>query len=136
MKLIIDIDKETYKKVTLNNPSFGDDFPLYYAIKNGTPIPDNATYGDVLDKMLVYVKHMKYSGLRRNLCLELIEKFIDELKAEQEQEPKQGHWIPTPYELDYETDAKCSLCDAWIVDAMSYNYCPNCGAKMIKEVKE
>lgn len=56
-------------------------------------------------------------------------------KAEKDMQ-KLGHWIPTPYELDYETDAKCSLCDAWIVDAMSYNYCPNCGAKMIKEVKE
>lgn len=41
MKLVINIPKEMYKEISLKNPSYGEDFPLYYAIRNGTPItPD------------------------------------------------------------------------------------------------
>ena len=48
---------------------------------------------------------------------------------------KSGKWIPIPYELEYETDAKCSLCGELVVDGIGYNYCPNCGARMIREAE-
>ncbi len=43
---------------------------------------------------------------------------------------KKGKWIPIPFVLDYESDAKCSLCQESFINAIDYNYCPNCGAKM------
>ena len=50
------------------------------------------------------------------------------------QEPKTGHWIKTGY-IDKVT---CSICkrkmwNFWEVN--DFNYCPNCGAKMV-ELKE
>ena len=45
---------------------------------------------------------------------------------------KSGKWIPIPYELDYETDAECSLCHEKFIAAMDYNYCPKCGCRMQK----
>lgn len=47
---------------------------------------------------------------------------------------KVGHWIPIPYELEYESDAQCSVCGEKIVGAKYYKCCPMCMAKM--EVKE
>lgn len=39
IELVIKIPEDLYKKVTLANSSFGEDFPIYYAIKNGTVLP-------------------------------------------------------------------------------------------------
>ena len=48
MKLIIDIDEEIYKKCKWkNNGVVGLEW-WERAIANGTPIPDNATNGDVI----------------------------------------------------------------------------------------
>ncbi|MBO7733421.1 MAG: hypothetical protein J6S67_12725 [Methanobrevibacter sp.] len=47
MKLIIDIPEENYKEMC----EYGNervDFDLKRMIQNGTPIPDNATNGDVI----------------------------------------------------------------------------------------
>ena len=49
---------------------------------------------------------------------------------------KSGHWIPIPYELDYETDAECSLCHEKFIAAIDYNYCPKCGCRMQKSEDE
>lgn len=53
MKLIINIDKElksaVYNCGLFLNPT--EKMSLIDAIKNGTPIPDNATNGDVLKMM-------------------------------------------------------------------------------------
>ena len=49
MKLIIDIGEEEYKEVlkdTYSGTSFEN--KIFTAIANGTPIPDNATNGDVM----------------------------------------------------------------------------------------
>ena len=51
-------------------------------------------------------------------------------------EQKSGKWIPIPYELDYETDAECSLCHEKFIAAMDYNYCPKCGCRMQKSEDE
>ena len=47
-------------------------------------------------------------------------------------EQKSGKWIPIPYELDYETDAECSLCHEKFIAAIDYDYCPKCGYRMQK----
>ena len=45
-------------------------------------------------------------------------------------EPKQGEWLPIPYEIDNEFDGQCSRCKEKIIDGTTYNFCPMCGAKM------
>lgn len=47
IELVIKIPKEDYTKISNSNPSYADDFALYYAIKNGIPIPKG--YGDLKD---------------------------------------------------------------------------------------
>lgn len=46
MKLIIEIDEDDYEY--MKNGYVPHSFNTFYAIKNGTPIPDNATNDDVL----------------------------------------------------------------------------------------
>lgn len=50
MKLLIDISKETYIHLR-NGGNIGTSLLIENAIKNGTPIPDNATFGDVIEKI-------------------------------------------------------------------------------------
>ncbi len=46
MKLIVDIDEDVYKKIVADKYAIYD--KMFYSIKNGTPIPDNATNGEVI----------------------------------------------------------------------------------------
>ena len=51
MKLIIDIPKEYYKRVENEGEEITHSmiiFDLLHSIANGTPIPDNATNGEVI----------------------------------------------------------------------------------------
>ena len=48
MKLIIDIPDEDYKKINSKEKIITISCDIASAIKNGTPIPDNATNGDVI----------------------------------------------------------------------------------------
>ena len=43
---------------------------------------------------------------------------------------RKGHWISISYELDYEGDAKCSVCGKSFINILGENFCPNCGADM------
>ena len=47
VELVIKIPEEEYKKISNSNPSYADDFSIYYAIKNGTSLPK---HGDLIDK--------------------------------------------------------------------------------------
>jgi len=49
MQLIIDINKNDYEY--MKNGYVPHSFNMFYAIKNGIPIPDNATNGDVIKVM-------------------------------------------------------------------------------------
>ena len=53
MKLIIDIPEEAYKTGTLGLYFGCYSMKLHDTILNGTPIPDNATNGDVLKIMFM-----------------------------------------------------------------------------------
>lgn len=48
MKLIIDIPEKTYHMINAGFYDYGD---MNVIIQNGTPIPDNATNGDVIRAM-------------------------------------------------------------------------------------
>ena len=41
MKIVIEIDEDVYKKIVADKYAIYD--KMFYSIKNGTPIPDNAT---------------------------------------------------------------------------------------------
>ena len=47
MQIVIDIPKEDYIKISNSNPNYADDFNLYYAIKNGTVLPEK--HGRLID---------------------------------------------------------------------------------------
>lgn len=47
MKIVIDIPEELYKKISLNNPPYGEDFPLYYAVRNCIKLPKG--HGRLID---------------------------------------------------------------------------------------
>ena len=49
------------------------------------------------------------------------------------QEPKTGHWIPS--HIPESILDECSEC-GFSCGAFTFNYCPNCGAKMESEDKE
>ena len=57
MKLIIDIDEEVYKGLIDDPHVFVK--PIFDAIKNCTPIPDNATNGEVIKAMFPQWKLME-----------------------------------------------------------------------------
>ena len=48
MKIVINITEELYKKISLNNPPYGEDFPLYYAVRNCIKLPKG--HGDLIDR--------------------------------------------------------------------------------------
>lgn len=54
IELVIKIPDEEYKKISNSNPSYADDFSIYYAIKNGTPLPKG--HGRLGDLGKIYVK--------------------------------------------------------------------------------
>ena len=47
MRIVINISEELYKKISLNNPSYGEDFPLYYAVRNCIKLPKG--HGRLID---------------------------------------------------------------------------------------
>lgn len=47
MQVLIKIPDEEYKKISNSNPSYADDFSIYYAIKNGIPLPKG--HGRLID---------------------------------------------------------------------------------------
>ena len=49
-------------------------------------------------------------------------------------EQKYGHWIRSPKFL---SEAQCSVCkETYVGDCRTFNYCPECGAKMDGEVMQ
>ena len=56
MKLIIDIPDDYMKYIDIYEKGSLFDMALTKAVKNGTPIPDNATNGDVIKALFPYGK--------------------------------------------------------------------------------
>lgn len=71
-----------------------------------------------------YPPHDCY-GLGNMKCSDICNALLKGIKL-LKQEPKTGYWIPrNSFLLNY----KCSKC-GW--ESEKYNYCPNCGLKMVE----
>lgn len=85
IELVIKIPKEDYIKISNNNPSYADDFNLYYAVKNGTTLPKG--HGDLVDispyKGKVICSHL-YSGVKKLIEVNSIKPIIEADKSESE----------------------------------------------------
>ena len=68
-------------------------------------------------------EYKHYGGKGIKVCDEL------ELLEKQGQEPKTGHWIPS--HIPESILDECSEC-GFSCGAFTFNYCPNCGAKMVE----
>lgn len=60
MQIVIDIPEEDYKQGTLGLYFGCYSMKLHDTILNGTPLPDNATNGDIIKAMFPNGKYSKY----------------------------------------------------------------------------
>ena len=61
IELVIKVSEDTYKDIIENGFIYDEDNEVVtYAIKNGTPIPDNATNGDVIKALYPDAKYDTY----------------------------------------------------------------------------
>ena len=59
MKLIIDIPEDMHKRLKDDVIGYSDGGIIIRSIRNGTPIPDNATNGDVIDMIFPDARYNK-----------------------------------------------------------------------------
>ena len=64
---------------------------------------------------------------------ELIEKVIDSVPAADVEPVRHGRWIPHETIDGFSNGVQCSVCGEWFYKYFTYNYCPDCGAKMDAE---
>lgn len=85
MQVLIEIPDEEYKKISNSNPSYADDFSIYYAIKNGIPLPKG--HGRLIDD-----ERLKET-IHRNTVGDLFDQLIDMqptiIEADKESEDKE-----------------------------------------------
>lgn len=76
MKLIIDIDEDVYKKIVADKYAIYD--KMFYSIKKGTPIPDNATVCDI-DAIRADIEAARYGLINDGLdvAARIIDKYIE-----------------------------------------------------------
>ena len=98
MKLIIDIPEEMYEQIKDGYVPLG----ISKYLKNGIPLDD------VLDKTKGYVEHIRNTGMGKKKSLNFIEKYIEGLKAESE-EDKEVWCTECPY-FKYVAD---DMDDSW-----------------------
>lgn len=140
MKLIIEIPDEKYEWIKKNNPNPDNNSIVGY-IANGTPI----TEGDMISRSALKAETknlMGYIGsgmsptmLIRNQVIDLID------NAPTVEERPQGEWIAdTSHRYSDDEDTfECSICKEpfTLISGTPkdnlYNFCPKCGARLIKE---
>lgn len=74
MKLIIDIPEDIYNHIVVDSEYFTPS--LVNAFKNGIPIPDNATNGDVIEKVFnttstQFCELVRMDNIDNGLCCSL-----------------------------------------------------------------
>lgn len=62
--------------------------------------------------------------------------FIDTLPLADVEEVRHGKWIKCEKEGGIFANYECSVCSAYPTGGIRSYYCPNCGAKMDKEMTE
>lgn len=65
-------------------------------------------------------------------CCHRYSKVIRDTVEMMKQEPKTGHWILGGYDDNYYICDKCNYKASEYYFKPRYNYCPNCGAKMVE----
>lgn len=101
-EIVIKIPEEYYIKISNSNPSYSDDFALYYAIKNGTPLPKG--HGPLLDgdELLEHAWRDRLDSRER--IAEMIENMPPIIPADKE---KQMRRCPDKA-CEYNTDGVCT----------------------------
>ena len=71
------------------------------------------------------------TGTQQEVCKFLVNYM--EILEKQMQEPKTGHWEYVQYDSPNIGNYHCSECrETFPIDCSKWNYCPNCGAKMVE----
>ena len=112
MKILIDISDEGYDWIKNGFPDNEDEEFLIKAVKNGTVITptEKVKVGELID---AYTK-----GFDAGVEIARTEK-------------PQGEWKPKT-DIDGFTYCVCSSCN-WLNYGETLNFCPNCGARMVKK---
>lgn len=88
MKLIIDIPEETKAVIDRNGTNEIVIETIWQAVKNGTPIPDNAPTVDVLDKIRAEIYqlhcHPKLDFIKTDEVVDMALDIIDKYKGDKE----------------------------------------------------
>lgn len=58
---------------------------------------------------------------------------IEDLPAADVEPVRYGRWIPHETNDGFSNGVQCSVCGEWFYKYFTYNYCPDCGAKMDEE---
>ena len=72
MELVIKISDEEYEKISNSNPSYANDFNLYYAIKNSTPLPKRIADADAIIDGLKGIEKLHINDELRSNILDII----------------------------------------------------------------
>lgn len=62
-----------------------------------------------------------------------IQRLIDEAEGADVEPVRHGRWIPHETDDGFSNGVQCTVCGEWFYKYFTYNYCPDCGAKMDKE---
>ena len=83
----------------------------------------------------MYANNAEYERTHGSLqgCMDFrqLAEWLKDYKRLKEQEPKTGHWIVHEIESTLKW-LECSNCHCETSYKIMYNYCPNCGAKMVE----
>ena len=75
-EILIKIPDEDYIKISNSNPSYADDFNLYYAIKNGKTLQKG--HGDLVDRNEVIKSLFNYHNGKKTIgqCIDDVQTII------------------------------------------------------------
>ena len=74
-ELVIKISDEVYEKIANSNPEYSDDFELYYAIKNSTPLSKAHTLLEDIKKIKQIYDNEPNDGEAFSQIGEILEKY-------------------------------------------------------------
>jgi len=138
MKLLIDIPEHIYEHAKETTEDSRDEFDAMRAIANGTQQESSSeipnTCGDAISRAdarhLIAETNRNALGYISTKVFKILYDGIDKLPSVTPQQ-RMGRWITS--HIPESMLCECSEC-GFTCGAYSFNYCPNCGAKM--EVEE
>ena len=122
--LISEMKKET--SGNFHDPEYRDE--VYEALDMVVQVLEQEPCEDAISRQAAI--NSIWNGTNMDVYTREVKESLEELPPVTPQ-PKTGHWImknPSPYE-----PWRCSNCNS--VGSNLYNFCPNCGAKMV-EIQE